>query len=299
MKILIFGVSGMLGHKLLDYFVNNTKYDVRGTIRNKNSIPTKFYEKYKNNFIESVDIFDIEKVKNIILSKKPNVIINAVGVIKQKKGSYVNNIYINSLFPQQIAEICEDNNIKFITIATDCVFKGDLPENESYTENSLSDCIDLYGKSKFLGEVIDKKNTLTIRTSIIGHELFSNYSLIDWFLSQNGEANGFTRAFYSGFPTISLAKIIHQIIENHKNLCGLYQISSEKISKYDLLELVNKIYGKNIKLNKNIDFYMNRVLNCDKFKKETNISINSWQFMINEMFNDFKNNDFYKEKNVK
>ena len=287
MKILILGASGMLGHTLLGYFYDNN-FDVKGTVRSISKFPEKFLKKHKNNIIDGVDVFDFSNLEKIILNEKPDVIINAVGIIKQKKDNYVNNIYINALLPHKIAELCEINNIRFITVATDCVFKGDLPENEMYTEQSLSDCVDLYGKSKFLGEVIDKKNTLTLRTSIIGHELGSNFSLIDWFLSQENEVNGFTRAFYSGFPTIVFAKILHNVIENHKDLNGLHQISSDKISKYDLLQLVNKVYNKNIRINKNNDFYMNRVLDSINTRKTLNITIPTWEEMILEMYKNYR-----------
>lgn len=183
-KLLILGSGGMLGHKLLNWFVDNTDFDTQGTIRDTDSLTEKFFEKYNKNLIKNIDAFDFLNLEKVILSQKPDVIINAVGIIKQKKSDYSKMIYLNSLLPHKIAEFCEEKNIRFITIGTDCVFSGNLPENESYTEDSLSDCADLYGKSKFLGEVIDKKNTLTLRTSIIGHELKSDFSLLNWFLLQ-------------------------------------------------------------------------------------------------------------------
>lgn len=289
MKLLIVGISGMLGNTLLRYFKDINSYEVIGTIRNIDSLPSKFLDKYRNNLVDNIDVFDFNGLARIIANEKPNVVINAVGVIKQKKDSYENNIYINALFPHKLAALCEENNIRFITIATDCVFKGDLPEDKAYTEDSPSDCLDLYGKSKFLGEVVDKSNTLTLRTSIIGHELKSNYSLVDWFLSQNGEVNGFARAYYSGFPTIVFARLLEEILNNHRDLHGLYHLSSEKISKYDLLQIVKEVYGKDIKINKNNDFYINRVLNSDRLRNKIKLNIPSWRDMIIDMHNDFLN----------
>ena len=296
MKILVLGASGMLGHSLLHRFSQNGNHNVIGSVRNKNNLPKAFLSKYEKQIIDSIDVYNFSSVEKIITEQKPDIVINAIGLIRQKKGSYIDNIYINALFPHKVAEVCEKNNARFIEIATDCVFDGKLKEGEKYTEETPSNCTDLYGKTKFLGEVIDMKNSLTIRTSIIGHELKGNYSLIDWFLSQNNEVSGYTRAFYSGMPTCSLAKVILNIVENYKELSGLWQITSNPITKYDLLQLVNRIYNKNIKINKNTEHYCNHIMSYEKIQKAIGYQPFGWEDMIKDLHNDYANTGFYNEK---
>ena len=297
MKILVLGASGMLGHSLLHRFSQSGKHDVYGSIRSKNKLPKAFLEKYGDKLVDGVDVYDFASVENAITSIKPDVVVNAIGLIRQKKGSYIDNIYINALLPHKITDVCEKIGSRFIEIATDCVFDGKLAEGEKYTEETLSNCTDLYGKTKFLGEVINKPNALTLRTSIIGHEMRGNYSLIDWFLSQSGEVNGYAKAYYTGMPTTALAKVILDIIENHKGLSGLYQVSSEPITKYDLLQLVKKIYQKDIVINKDTEHYCNHSMSYEKSAKTFGYKPMNWEDMIIDLHTDYINNSgFYSEK---
>jgi dTDP-4-dehydrorhamnose reductase len=168
-------------------------------------------------------------------------------------------------------------------MSTDCVFSG---HKGNYTETDPSDAEDLYGKTKYLGEV-DYPCCLTIRTSIIGRELETKHGLIEWFLSQEGKTvSGYKKAIFSGLTTIALSEIIAEILANHPHISGVYQVASEPISKYDLLNLVNKIYGLKIRIDPDEAIINNRSLNPEKFKKETNIKIPSWEYMIEEMYRD-------------
>jgi dTDP-4-dehydrorhamnose reductase len=168
-------------------------------------------------------------------------------------------------------------------MSTDCVFSG---RKGCYSEEDLSDAEDLYGKTKFLGEV-DYPGCLTLRTSIIGRELDTTHGLIEWFLSQEGKTvSGYKKAIFSGLTTRALSEIIADIIINHPQLSGIRQVASEPISKYDLLNLVNKIYGLKIRIDPDETIINNRSLNPEKFKKETNIKIPSWEYMIEEMYRD-------------
>ena len=168
-------------------------------------------------------------------------------------------------------------------MSTDCVFSG---KKGSYAETDIADCADLYGQSKLLGEVSNEKHVLTIRTSIIGHELRGEHSLVSWFLKQKGSAKGYTKAIYSGLPTIELARIIRELILPKPKLSGLYHIASEPISKFDLLELIAKIYRKKITLSKSATPKINRSLNCERFQKATGYRPKSWQRLIEEMHAD-------------
>ena len=232
MRILILGATGMLGHKL--YQLLSRRHTVFATIRGNYSSLEKFQIFQRNNIIENTEANSIEKITEAIITVKPDVVINCIGIIKQLKEAknFKTSIYINSLFPHLVSEITSGLGIKFIHISTDCVFSG---KKGNYNENDLSDAADLYGKTKALGEVVYDKKTLTIRTSIIGRELQSSVSLLDWFFSQEGKTiNGYTNAIYTGFTTNSLVSVIERIIVQFPELHGLYQISSDPISKYNL-----------------------------------------------------------------
>lgn len=286
MKVLIIGAGGMLGHKLTEVFSN--KFEVVITLRSE-------LKSYKNLDIinqqrtfENVDVQDIEKIKEIIKLTQPDVIVNAVGIIKQlpSANNVIKTLKINSIFPHQLAEITKESGARLICISTDCVFSG---EKGNYDETDISDADDLYGKSKNLGEVTTE-NCLTIRTSIIGREIGTKHSLLEWFLSNDGNLiKGYKNAIFSGFPTIILAEIIADLIENHKNLSGLYHVSSEPINKFDLLNLIKENFRANIEIEAETDFIIDRSLNSAKFNAATGFEPPSWEKMIEQMANDTTN----------
>jgi dTDP-4-dehydrorhamnose reductase len=238
---------------------------------------------------------NIHSFEKFIQEEKFDVVINCIGIIKQQKAAYeaITSIEINSLFPHKISKICNEVGTRFIHISTDCVFSGNRGQ---YTETDEPDATDLYGKTKELGEVVE--NALTIRTSIIGHEISSQLSLVNWFLSQHESVNGYQKAIYTGLPTVHLAKVIAEIIENYPMLTGLFQVASDPINKYELLNLIAKIYKKDIAIIPYDQFVNDKSLLSDKFKKETNISIPSWEELIMEMQQDFTQYEsFYKKMN--
>lgn len=289
MRILILGATGMLGHALINHFQND--FEVFTTLRNdvKKYIGTGLFEKTK--YYDFIYAEDTEKISLIVDEIKPEVIINAIGVIKQLPSSknVVQTLTLNSIFPHLISDIANRFNSRFITIGTDCVFDG---KKGNYTEVDESNATDLYGRSKNLGEVI-RDNCLTIRTSIIGRELETNHSLVEWFLSQNGKTvKGYRNGIYSGFPTKILSEIISKIITEHPKLQGLYHISSEPINKFDLLHLIKEEYKLEIEIEPFSDFRIDRSLNSDKFRKETGFKPMDWASMIKIMAEDnFPYND--------
>jgi dTDP-4-dehydrorhamnose reductase len=283
MKVLVLGGSGMLGHKLVQQWQD--RFDVWTAIRGKFAD----YEKYgylpAGRTLEGVAADRFDTVTKAIETAQPDVVVNAIGVIKQLPSAKntITTLEINSIFPHRLAELAAKQNFRLITISTDCVFNG---RQGNYTEESLSDAEDLYGKSKSLGEVTGE-NCLTIRTSIIGRELETAHSLVEWFLSNRGKTvKGFTKAIYSGFPTIVLADILANIIENFPTLTGLYHVSSEPINKYELLRLVDKYYGSNIDIEPESDFVLDRSLNSDKFRALTGFIPEPWEAMIEKMASD-------------
>lgn len=277
------GGTGMLGHKLVQ--ILSEEFQTAFTIRsNKNSI-------YKTGLLNSSDVFDhinvenIDKVEEVIAEFKPDFVLNAVGVIKQLPESKNDllTLNINSIFPRNLANLTEKYKFKLINISTDCVFNG---KKGNYTEFDFVDAEDLYGKSKFLGEV-KGKNCLTIRTSIIGREIFTKHSLLEWFLNvQEPTVKGFTNAVFSGFPTQVLSEIIKNILQNHSALEGLYHVSSEPINKYDLLCLVKKKFNLKTEIIPDDKFVIDRSLDSTRFKELTGYKSPNWEEMIESMAND-------------
>lgn len=277
------GASGMLGHKLIQSW--NERFEVWTTLKGKFTD----YEKYgvfdKRRTFDLIDAEKIETVEKALLEIRPEVIFNAVGIIKQLPTSknVIKTLAINSIFPHRLAETAEKINARLINISTDCVFDG---EKGFYKEEDISNATDVYGKSKNLGEVMGE-NCLTLRTSIIGRELQTSHSLVEWFLSNRGKSvKGFLNAIYSGFPTIILADIIADLIENHRNLSGLYHVSAEPINKFELLELINEAYQTDIEIEPFADFKIDRSLDSTKFRNETGFNPLSWREMIKIMADD-------------
>lgn len=259
MKVLIVGASGMLGHQL--WLELSKTHDVYGTVRRRHTRLQNLSNSSRH-IIPDVNAYDLDKLKSIIDEHDFDVIINCIGIVKQldESKNYISSISINSLFPHQLAKMAAGS--KLIQISTDCVFSGSRGD---YSEDDLPDASDLYGRSKLLGE-INYGHHLTIRTSIVGHELDSNRSLLDWFLSSSGSVFGYSRAIYSGLTTLELARQINWILTNHFELSGLWQIASNPIDKFTLLSIVADSYEMEVDLQKNIEFITDKSLNFDKIK---------------------------------
>jgi dTDP-4-dehydrorhamnose reductase len=243
-------------------------------------------------------VLDTDLLEGTIQDIKPDVVINCVGIIKQlaEAKDPIVSIKINSLLPHQLASICEKTYSRLIQISTDCVFDG---KKGSYTESDISNATDLYGRTKFLGEVDNRPHCLTLRTSIIGRELSTKSGLIEWFLSnKGGKVKGFTKAIYTGFSTLAMAGIIDNLIKNHSDISGVYQVSSEPINKYDLICLVNKAMGLDIDIERENDFFMDRSLLCDRFKAKTGFTPPSWSDMIGQMAADTTPYDQWRNNRI-
>lgn len=282
----------MLGHKLVQ--VLQSQFNVCATFRTNFADFERFGFFNSVRVIGNVDVEDFGAVQKVYDLFKPDVVINAVGVIKQVSTSkdVVKTLKINSIFPHQLAQLSQESNVRLITVGTDCVFNG---RRGNYTETDVSDAEDLYGKSKNLGEIA-APGCLTLRTSIIGRELETSHSLVEWFLgNRGGIVKGFTEAVFSGFPTIVIAEIISDLIENHRNLEGLFHVSSQPISKYDLLCLLKQFYKVPIEIEPSADFKIDRSLNSTRFRKETGFEPLAWENMVERMaqdptpYNSFRN----------
>lgn len=291
-KILILGGTGMLGHLLLRYLSGFPEYSVMATARSIAGMKTHFPEAMLARFLPgSVDVNHFDSVIHAIASAQPDIVINCIGIIKQLPLAEdpLTAIAVNALLPHRIALICRTAGARLIHISTDCVFDG---KKGMYTENDQSNAEDLYGRTKFLGEVA-YPHCLTLRTSIIGHELKGGYGLIEWFLAQSQKVRGFRKAIYSGFPTIELAGIIRDYVLPNPELNGVYQVSSEPVSKYDLLRLVAHTYGREIEIAPYDDFVQDRSLDSTAFRKATGYHPPPWNELIEAMYSDFSANKNY------
>ena len=280
-KVLILGAGGMLGHTLAGMYKH--QYETLATIR-KNSA---FYRQYPIfdgvKLVEGVDAFMPDTIRDVLAKTRPDVVINCIGIIKQlpEAENYISSITVNALFPHQLARMCADVNVRLIHISTDCVFNG---RKGMYTESDPSDAADLYGRSKFWGEVGNMANTLTLRTSIIGHELNTTYGLVEWFLSQSGKTvKGFRKAIYTGLTAHELGRLISKIIDHHPDLHGLWQASSDSINKYDLLNLVKSVYQAPIEIIPDDAVTIDRSLDSTRLRQTIGYTPPTWEHMVLNM----------------
>jgi dTDP-4-dehydrorhamnose reductase len=280
MRILILGATGMLGNCLYRYFSKLGSIEVFGTVR-ENKHRKYFCDKITENIIHGCDASNFDTISDAINKVKPDLIVNCIGIIKQR---YTNRkladaIRINSLFPHQLAVYLKDFESRLIHISTDCVFSG---SKGNYVESDLTDAVDVYGRTKYLGE-IDLENTVTLRTSLIGHEILGSSSLVNWFLGQSDEVSGFTRAIFSGLPAVEMGLIIHNYILPNPSLSGLYHVAAKPISKYDLLCLIKKYYRKKIKIIPDGKLVIDRSLNASKFTDQTGYKSPDWESLVAKM----------------
>ena len=280
MRILVLGGSGMLGHKLVQRW--RDKFEVWTTLRGRFADFERFGIFDPVRTIDSLSVLDTEAVEAAIARVKPDVIFNAVGIVKQipTAKNTVATLLINSVLPHQLAECAAAYNARLIQISTDCVFEG---TKGNYTEDDRPDATDLYGKSKNLGEVI-APNCLTLRTSIIGREIMTSHGLVEWAISNRGQkVRGFAKAIFSGFPTMVLADIISDVITDHPALSGLYHVSSEPINKFDLLHLLKPAFDLDIEIERFEDFQIDRSLDSTRFRQVTGFRPATWERMIEQM----------------
>lgn len=282
-KVVVLGGAGMLGHKLFQLLRSSfpgTIATVRGDVK---ASPLHRVDLLQGgDVISGVDAADFDAVRGLLRKLAPEVAVNCVGIIKQRDeaNSAIPSITLNALFPHRLAEAAKEWGGRVIHFSTDCVFSG---RKGRYSEPDVADADDLYGRTKFLGEVVDS-NAVTLRTSIIGRELTSHRSLLDWFLAQNGkQVRGYTRVVYSGVTTNEMANVVSRIITECPRLSGLFHVVSNPIAKYELLTLIRDAYGLDIGIEPDDHEVSDKSMLGDRFEKATGWRAPAWPEMISTL----------------
>jgi len=280
MKILILGAGGMLGHQLWRQLQRD--HEVWVTVRR----PLSAYERFglfkADRTIASLDVTCADSLMSVVGRVRPEAMINCVGIIKQLKeaSNPVISIMINSLLPHRLAELAAAVGARLIHVSTDCVFSG---EKGGYVESDRSDAEDMYGRTKFLGEVI-QSHCVTLRTSIVGRELETKSGLIEWFLSQKGKTiRGFRRSVYTGFTTPELARIIETVLLEYPRMYGLWHVSSERIDKFELLKKAERAFGWKGEIVPDDTCVCDRSLDSTRFRTTTKYVSPCWDAMLEEL----------------
>ena len=278
MQVLILGVTGMLGHAVFKVFTEDPRHEVWGTLRSAEGRHF-FAEADRERLVTGVDVLDQNALVAAMNRVRPEVVINCVGLIKQLviTNDPLSAVPINAMFPHQLAGLCGLLGSRLIQLSTDCVYSG---RKGAYQESDPSDAEDLYGKSKFIGELHDYSHAITLRTSGIGHELNSSHGLLAWFLSQQEPVKGYAKAINSGLPSVELARVIKDFVLPRPELKGLYHVSAEPIAKLDLLKLVANVYGKDIRIVPDDGLVIDRSLNSERFTQATGYIAPKWPELI-------------------
>lgn len=279
MRILVLGASGMLGNAVLRVMSQQHDWSVYGALRSPNAALQILAPRAQ--LIHGIHADQPDSLLAAFAKSRPQVVVNCIGLVKQLAGSAdpLEAIPINSLLPHRLANLCELAQARLVHISTDCVFSG---SKGNYSESDFPDAQDLYGRSKLIGEV-SYPHAITLRTSIIGHELGSGHGLIGWFLSQQGLVKGYTKAIFSGLTTYELARVIRDYLIFNNDLHGLYHLAAEPISKHDLLHIVNREYGKSLQIDPDEIVRINRSLDASRFSRVTGYVAPTWPDLIAQM----------------
>lgn len=287
MRVLILGVSGLIGSTLFRVLSKSNSYRVGGTLR----LPAGSYQfegGAATTLYFGVDFLKSDRWREVITDFSPDVVVNCAGVTKHRLAEFSGDEahYINAQMPVILKEELCKLDSRFVQISTDCVFRG---ERGNYIEEDQPDALDRYGRTKIAGEVRGR-NVLTIRTSTIGHECGTKHGLLEWFMDQKDSCRGFERAVFSGMPTLELACIFRDYILPGDLYGGLFHLAPYPINKLALLQKIAKHYQLDLEIIPDQEFEMNRVLNSQKFLNATNYRIKDWDTLIIEMRKDWKEN---------
>lgn len=277
--ILVVGASGMLGHEAIRVLAPD--FEVWGACRSPELLPDLGIPRER--IVGGLDASDAESAYSLLETVNPDVVINAVGIVKQRPDAKaaIPSIAINSLFPHVLADACERVDARMVHVSTDCVFSG---TRGAYTEDDVPDAFDLYGRSKLLGEVTDRDNTVTLRTSIIGWQLGEPTGLVGWFAAHKDEPlRGFTKAVFSGLTTRALTQVVRDVVIPDASLSGLWQVSADPIDKHTLLVTLAEHLGWDVDITPVDEPVIDRSLDSSMFRRRTGWTPPSWAQMLEEL----------------
>ncbi|MBM3963726.1 MAG: SDR family oxidoreductase [Planctomycetes bacterium] len=280
MKILVLGITGMLGNAMFRYLSSKPTLAVYGAVR-RSAASKYFAPELADRLIAGWDAENHDSTIRVFNRVRPDVVVNCVGLVKQlaEADDPLQAIPINSILPHRLAALSEAIGARLVHVSTDCVFLG---TRGMYKEEDVTDAKDLYGRTKALGE-LTRGSAITLRTSIIGHELEGNRSLVGWFLSQARPVKGFRRAIFSGLPTVELSRVVYEYVLPKPDLSGLFHVAAPPIDKYSLLELVAETYGKSIEIVPDENLVIDRSLDASKFREATGYESPDWRELIRRM----------------
>lgn len=284
MRVLVLGASGLLGNAMIRVLGEKEDWEVFGTARS-GDVKRFFAPKIGARLVIGCDVANHDALVKLFAQVRPDVVINCISLAKQllNAGDPLLLIPIYALLPHRLAALCGLIGARLVHISTDGVFSG---MKGGYTEDDSADAEDLYGNSKFLGE-LHYPHTITLRTSMIGHELQTANGLLGWFLSQQERCTCFGRAMFSGLPTVALARIVRDAVIPRPDLFGVYHVAARPISKYDLLRLVAGVYGKTIDIIRDDSVVIDRSLNAERFAAATGYVAPEWPELISLMRTDW------------
>ena len=279
MKVLVLGAGGMLGSACYKVFSETDGFLTYGTLRTLEQ--TAAFRAGRGTLIPCVNALELSQLAYVCGQCTPDLVINCVGIIKQL--DFVNNLPLlietNALLPHRIADLSNRYGARLVHISTDCVFSG---AKGMYRESDAADAVDPYGRTKHLGETF-APNAVTLRTSIIGHEVKRAVSLVDWFLSQRGTVKGYRRAVFSGLPSVELARVIRDYVAPDREMTGLYHVAAEPITKFDLLGLVAEEYDSEANLVPDETVVIDRSLDARRFRDRTGYVAAPWPSLVRAM----------------
>ena len=266
----------MLGHEAIRVLAPD--FEVWGSCRRPEELPDLGVPAER--ILGGLDATDPQSAYELIERVNPDLVINAVGIVKHLADaeSAIPSITVNSLWPHVLADACAQNGARMVHVSTDCVFSG---SRGMYTEDDVPDAFDLYGRSKLVGEVTDRENAVTIRTSIIGWQATGSNGLMAWFASHRNERlRGFTKAVFSGLTTRVLTQVIRDVIMPNPTLSGLWHVSAEPIDKYTLLTSAAEHLGWGVSITPSEELVIDRSLDSTRFRERTKWTPQSWDEML-------------------
>lgn len=270
----------MLGNAVLRLFSESSGFEAIGSVRSVFALGL-LPESLRKRTIVGIDVENFDSLAGLFAQARPHIVVNCIGLVKQlaQADDPLLALPINSMLPHRLARLCDLAGARLVHISTDCVFSG---SSGLYTEQDPSDAKDLYGRTKFLGEV-DYPHAITLRTSIIGHELQGAQGLVCWFLAQRQTVKGFQSAIFSGLPTVEIGRVIRDFVIPNPHLHGLYHVSAEPINKYDLLTLLSTTYQTEIDIVPDNALVIDRSLDSSRFRESVGYDPSPWPELVTAM----------------